>query len=397
MFPYGRQHIDDDDVAAVAEALRGEYLTTGPLVEKFEHKLAEVTGAKEAVVCMNGTAALHLAALALDIGPGDAVVVPTLTFAATANAVRYCSGEVVFADVDPQTGLMRPEDLEDALKRVPAGLKARAVFPVHLGGNCVDLMAVEKIARHHGLKIATDSCHALGGRYRAEGGMASVGSGAHTDLSTFSFHPVKTIAMGEGGAITTDDPAKAARMRLLRNHGMEMCPARPRLPEQGLDAQGKPNPWYREMQELGYNYRAPDILCALGLSQLKKLDRFVLRRRELVALYDSLLHDAGAHILPPQKTNSCDPAWHLYAVRVDFPAIGKPRARVMDDLKAKGVGTQVLYLPVHRQPYYRDRYGALILPGADHYYERTLALPLYPGLHDDEARYVAKCVREVAV
>ena len=396
MFPYGRQTIEDDDIAAVAQALRGDFLTTGPLVDEFERALAEATGAREAVVCMNGTAALHLAALALDIGPDDAVVVPSLTFLATANAARYCGAEVVFADVDSQTGLMGPDHLEEALARVPSGLKPKVVFPVHLAGQCVDMPAIEGIARAHGLKIVTDSCHALGGRYRTQGGgMASVGSGAHTDLSTFSFHPVKTIAMGEGGAITTGNSAWAARMRTLRTHGMVHRPARPAVPEQGLDERDAPNPWYYEMPEPGFNYRAPDILCALGLSQLRKLERFVRRRGEIVALYNDLLQPLAPRVLPPQKTNTCDPAWHLYAARFDFRAIGKSRARIMNDLKERGVGTQAHYLPVHRQPYYRERYGTLGLPGADHYYERTLSLPLYPALTNDDVQTVVAALKGV--
>lgn len=363
MLPYGRQQIDEDDIKAVAEALRHDFLTTGPTVEKFEEELCKFTGAKYAVVCSSGTTALHLAGLSLDLGPGDAVIVPSLTFLATANAVRYSGAEVIFADVDPDTALMSADHLEGALKRC-GDLRPRAVYPVHMTGQCVDMAAIKKVADRHNLKIVTDACHALG----------VAGDCEHEDMAVFSFHPVKAIAMGEGGAITTNNKEYAEAMRRLRSHGMV------RNPEKG--------PWFYEMPELGYNYRCTDFQCALGLSQLKKLPRFLERRKMLAERYHPLLGDmAPIHIR--------DHAWHLYSPRVPFDQIGMDRATVMKALLEKGVGTQVHYIPVHTQPYYQQRYGYIHLPGADRYYERTLSLPLFPDMNDEDVDFVGKTLREI--
>ena len=395
LLPYGRQSIDDDDIAAVTEVLRSDFLTTGPTVAAFETAFSKITQARHSIAVSNGTTALHLGAIALDLGPGDAVIVPTLTFLATANAARYVGAEVVFADVNPNTGLMNAIHLEDALKRCGT-LKPRAVFPVHLAGQCADMTAIAPLARKHNLKIMADSCHALGGFYKSTSGkMTPVGSCIDEDISIFSFHPVKTIAMGEGGAITTNDDAMAERMMRLRTHGMLNRPEKPSIPSQGLDSSGQPNPWYYEMPELGYNYRASDIHCALGLSQLKKLDQFIRRRAELTALYDRLLAPLAPIVQPPSRVDNCTPGWHLYAARIDFKVINIDRAVFMKKLRDKDIGSQVHYLPVHRQPYYRDRYGAINLPGADHYYDRTLSLPLYPDLRDEDVHHVVNTIRGI--
>lgn len=371
MLPYGRQSIDDDDIAAVADVLRGDFLTTGPKAAEFEKMLCAATGAKHAVVCGNGTQALHLAALALDLAEGDAIVVPTVTFLATANAARYCGAEVIFADVNPDTGLMEDAHLEEALGRADH-LKVKAVFPVHLKGQCVDSVAIRAAADKHGLKVVTDTCHALGSTY----GDYRAGACGHEDMATFSFHPVKTIAMGEGGAITTNNDGYAEVMMRLRNHGMEKTP--------------QVGPWAYEMAELGYNYRASDIHCALGISQMKKLEAFIEKRRALARLYTSLLEPFEPVIRPPQRLNYCNPAWHLYAVQVDFAALGMDRATLMNRLAEKGVGTQVHYIPIHTQPYYMKRYGEIDLPGARKYYESTLSLPLFAGMEEKDVHYVAE-------
>lgn len=372
MLPYGRQCIEEDDIEAVAEVLRGDFLTTGPAVRRFEEALCAETGAKHAVACANGTAALHLAAMALGLGPGDAVIVPSLTFLATANAARYVGAEVVFADVDPDTGLIGAGHVEAALERCGA-LKPKAIFPVHLAGQCADIDSLKSF----GLSIVTDASHAIGSTYKG----GAVGGCVHEDLTTFSFHPVKTVAMGEGGAITTNDDALAEKMLRYRTHGMRQ---RPDL-----------GPWVYDMEEVGYNYRASDIHCALGASQMRKLKRFAARRRELVALYDRLLEPLGNLVRPPARAAECDPVWHLYSVRIDFAVVGKTRAGVMTALRERGIGTQVHYIPVHTQPYYAARYGAPDLPGAQHYYERTLSLPLYPSLADGDVERVAATLKEI--
>jgi len=386
--PYGRQVIEDDDIAMVVEALRGDLLTTGPFVARFEAALAKTVGAKHAIVCANGTAALHMAARALNLGPGTKVIVPVLTFLATASAPHMNGAEIVFADVDSETGLMTPETLADAFAR--AG-KADAVFNVHLNGQCGDLEGIAQIARSHGAKIVDDACHALGTAYVAQDGTVSpIGSNPFADLSVFSFHPVKAIAMGEGGAVTTNDPDLAKRLVLARNHGMSRDAADFTNVDDAFDSDGQPNPWYYELSEPDFNWRANDIQCALGLSQLGKLGRFVSRRRAVAAAYDTLFAAAAPIIRPMVRTRPCLPAWHLYAARIDFERAGISRAKAMRMLSAQGVGTQVHYFPVHRQPYYAKRFPTPALPGADRYYARALSLPLSAAMTTDDAERVAE-------
>jgi len=392
--PYGRQVIEDDDIAAVVAALKSDTLTTGPAVGAFEAALARVTAAPQAVVCSSGTAALHLAALALDLGPGDAVVVPSLTFLATANAARYVGAEVVFADVAPDTGLMGPEHLEQALTRCN-GLRPKAVFPVHLNGQCVAMAALAETARRHGLAVVEDACHAIGSQQDLPGGWQPTGACAASDMTVFSFHPVKTVAMGEGGAVTTRDEALANRLRTLRCHGMERDPARFVQTEEAFDLDGSPLPWYSEMLAPGFNYRASDIVCALGTSQLAKLERFKTRRSELVAAYDAALAPLAPRVRPVGRIGHCRPAWHLQVALIDFAAAGTRRAQLMRALAERRIFTQVHYLPVHRQPYYRRRYGELALAGADAYYARCLSLPLFVGMTEDDVDDVVRAVADI--
>lgn len=385
--PYGRQLIEEDDIAAVVEVLRGDYLTTGPAVARFETALAGYTGARHAVVCANGTAALHMAARALNLGRGTKIIVPAVTFLATASAPHLNGADIVFADVDPTTGLMTPETFSNAIAR--AG-KADAVFNVHLNGQCGALEEIAAIARIHKMKIVDDACHALGACYiGSNSGAGRIGANAHCDLSVFSFHPVKAIAMGEGGAVTTNDPRLARRLVLARNHGMTRTAEDFTNGEAAFDADGEANPWYYELVEPEFNWRANDIQCALGASQLAKLDRFLARRRAVVATYDALLAPYAAIVKPLGRTRACLPAWHLYAARVDFKAAGVSRAALMRALAHDGIGTQVHYFPVHRQPYYAARFGA-DLPGADAYYAKALSLPLSAAMDEDDAERVVE-------
>ena len=379
--PYGRQALDDSDIEAVVEVLRGDWLTTGPAVEAFDTAFAAACGAEFAVSCSNGPTALHLALAALDTGPGDICIVPAVTFMATANAALYCGADVVFADVDPDTGLMTPETLEAALRK--AGGRAKAVLPVHLAGQCEDLAAMSAQARAAGAVLVEDACHAVGTRYRGE----PVGSCAVSAMACFSFHPVKTIAAGEGGAITTNDPKLADRLKRLRSHGIERDPTRHRR-QAG-------EPWWHEMQELGWNFRLSDIQAALALSQLKRLDQFAARRRALAAIYDQALADMSPVVQPLARTPDCEPCLHLYPVRIDFAAAGTSRTEVMNRLRERGIGTQVHYIPVPDQPYYVERYGTQDLPGARRYYERTLSLPLFVGMTDEDPLRVVAAVAEV--
>jgi UDP-4-amino-4,6-dideoxy-N-acetyl-beta-L-altrosamine transaminase len=380
VLPYGRQSIDDDDIAAVAEALKADFLTTGPTVAAFEAAFAETVGARHAVACSNGTAALHMAMMALDVKPGEVVIAPSITFLATANCARYVGADVVFADVDPDTGLMTPATLADALKRV-GGRRLRAVLPVHLRGDAAELPALEALARDAGAVLVEDAPHAVGTTMRFGNVSEVVGDVRHSAMATFSFHPVKTIATGEGGMVTTNDPALAERLRVMRSHGM----VRP----EGCE------PWWYEMPEPGFNYRLPDILCALGLSQLKKLPRFAERRRGLAALYRDALAPLAPVVRLAAQPAWSDPVLHLMVALIDFEAVDKTRREVVDALKARGVGSQVHYIPVHRQPYYRELYGALDLPGAEAWYARCLSLPLYPGMEDGDVEKVAAALKDV--
>jgi UDP-4-amino-4,6-dideoxy-N-acetyl-beta-L-altrosamine transaminase len=384
--PYGRQAIDDDDIAAVSTVLRAEYLTGGPAVADFETDLKSITAAAHAVACSTGTAALHLAYSALGVGAGDCVVVPALTFLATANAAHYAGAEVEFADVDANTGLMMPDHAAAALARAQQrGLRVKVLTPVYLSGQTGDPEGMAALAAAHGAVVVEDACHALGSRYRDKAGVEHrVGAGAHAAATCFSFHPVKTIAMGEGGAVTTPDADLDAKMRMVRNHGMTRDAAAFTQTDLAFDTDGTANPWYYEMQVEGNNYRASDIHCALGSSQLKKLDRFVARRRVLIALYRDALATLPM-VRPIDLIADSLPAWHLNVVLIDFAALGISRAQVMAALKEQGIGSQVHYMPVPWHPYWRSHcQGQGPWPGAALYYQRCLSLPLFPTMADSD-------------
>ncbi len=374
LIPYGRQQIEEDDIAAVARVLRGDWLTTGPEVEKLEADLAKRIGAGYAVACASGTAALHLSLLALGIGDGDRVVVPALTFTATASAARLVGAEVTFADVDPANGLMDTGMAEAALTD-----DVKAVLPVHLNGQTVDMAAFTEWAAKWDIALIEDACHAFGGTYRdAAGDWRPVGDIEHDGTACFSFHPVKAIAMGEGGAVTCRDDEIAARLRQYRNHGIVRKPG--------------PQPWAYEVRDVGLNYRASDIHCALARSQLAKLDRFLARRRDIVSAYDRLFAPLAPALRPLARVDHCQPAWHLYVVHIDWAALDTDRASFMAALAAEGIGSQVHYIPLHQQPYFRDRYGRQSLPGAEAYYASCLSLPLYPAMTDEQVEQVADAV-----
>lgn len=395
--PYGRQTIDDDDIAAVTQVLRGDWLTGGPAVSAFEHALADHVKAPSAMVCSTGTSALHLAYAAIGVGEGDCVVVPAITFLATANAAHYLGAEVVFADVDPETGLMMPAHAEAAvLAAQAAGKKVKLLAPVHLSGQTGDPVGMADVASRYGAVVVEDACHALGTSYRdADGVTHLVGAGAHAALTCFSFHPVKTIAMGEGGAVTARMPDLDQTMRILRSHGMTRDPALFQRPDLALGPDGQVNPWYYEMVAEGNNYRATDIQCALGTSQLKKLDVFVARRRHLVDLYQDLLADVPG-VRPLGRVAGSTPAWHLAVALIDFDGLGTDRATVMRALAAQGIGSQVHYMPVPWHPYWQGRAVAgPAIPGAESYYRRCLSLPLYPALQDGDVERVVSTLKGV--
>jgi UDP-4-amino-4,6-dideoxy-N-acetyl-beta-L-altrosamine transaminase len=394
--PYGRQLIDDDDIATVSSALRGEFLTTGPLVEKFERMLARTIGARDTVACSSGTAALYIAARALGLGAGHTVIVPSITFLATASAPHLAGAEIVFADVDPQSGLMRAQDLEAALARAPQK-RADAVFPVHYAGQSCDMAPIAEIARAKTMKIVEDAAHALGTVWRSDdGAVQSVGANEFSDLTIFSFHPVKTVAMGEGGAVSTNDPELLRRLKQARNHGITREPLEFKRVDASFDSTGAVHPWYYELESPGFNWRISDINCALGISQLSKLQRFINARRRLAECYDELLAPLAPLVKPLKRDPRSLTAWHIYAVRIDFEEARVERAEVMRGMATDGIGTQVHYIPVHRQPYYAQRYGAHSLPGAESYYASTLTLPLHPAMSEaDVVRVVAALKKQI--
>jgi perosamine synthetase len=379
VIPYGRQTIDDDDIAAVVGALNSDFLTTGPEVEAFENELAEYVGAKHVIAVNSGTAALHMAAAAAGIAPGDHVITSANTFLASANCAAYLGATPDFADIDLVTYNLSVESLQQTWRTT-----TKAVIAVDFAGQPCDYPKITQLARSRGATVIQDASHSLGGRAFGYpvGGLPGV------DLTTFSFHPVKTMTTGEGGAVATDRDDFAEFCREFRSHGMVREPKKFRALE--------PDSWVYEMQNLGFNYRITDLQCALGRSQLRKLDRFVERRAEIVSRYNQAFKDLE-HVQIPRVPSPSEISWHLYVVQVDFPAIGKIRGEVMNQLREAGVGTQVHYIPVHLQPWYRDHFGYLPgkCPNAEAYYQRALSLPLYPAMSDLGISQVIEAVRTV--
>jgi perosamine synthetase len=373
MIPYGRQIVDESDIQAVVDVLRGDWLTGGPTVTQFEERIAAYCGAKHVVAVSNGTAALHIAMLAAGIGPGDKVVTSPNTFLASANCAEYVGAEACFSDIEADSYNL---DVAKLAHSWQAGTKA--VVAVDFAGRPCDMSAIYSLAQSHGAYVIEDAAHAIGSRLSVGDKNYRVGGHHWADLTTFSFHPVKTITCGEGGAIATNCDQLAERCRLLRNHGTEK--------------RREHEPWHYEMHEPGYNYRITDIQSALGLSQLAKLESFIDRRLEITATYNESFADLN-WIQPPVKSASRT-AWHLYVVQIDFQALGKTRTEVMAELLAQGVGTQVHYIPVHLQPYYQKKYGYRQgdFPVAEAYYQSCLSLPLHPAMSDRDVELVIDAV-----
>lgn len=368
--PYGKQSIDETDIQAVIDVLQSDFLTTGPKIAEFEKKVADYTGAKYAVAIANGTAALHAACFAAGIQAGDEVITTPLTFAASANCVLYCGGTPVFADVDEKTYNIDPEDIKRKITD-----KTKAIIAVHLAGQPCDMDAIGAIAEEYHLTVIEDGAHALGSQYKRRK------IGTISDMTTFSFHPVKPITTGEGGMIVTDDKKLYQKLCLFRSHGITR--------DEGLMTRQE-GPWFYQQLDLGYNYRITDIQCALGCSQMNKLDDFIGRRRQLAKRYDEAFADCR-DIITPYQMPETDSGWHLYIIQVK----NQNRKKVFEQLRAEGIGVNVHYIPVYMHPYYQEHgYKDIHCPVAEQIYSGMISLPLYPGLTNEEQEFVIAKVKE---
>ena len=371
MIPYGKQTIEQDDIQAVVDVLQSDFLTTGPKIAEFEQTVADYVGAKYAVAISNGTSALHAACFAAGIGPGDEVITTPLTFAASANCVLYCGGTPVFADVDPKTYNIDPEDIRRKITD-----RTKAIIAVHLAGQPCDMDAIHSIAREHGLIVIEDGAHALGSVYKGK----KVGS--MSDMTTFSFHPVKPITTGEGGMIVTDNEEFYKKMVLFRSHGITR--------DDSMMTRND-GPWFYQQFDLGYNYRITDIQCALGCSQMKKLDRFLARRKEIVARYNEAFADCD-NIITPYQLSDTESGWHLYIVQVK----NCDRRQVFENMREKGIGVNVHYIPVYMHPYYQEHgYENVHCANAEEIYSHIISLPLYPGLTSEQQDYVIDTLKSL--
>jgi UDP-4-amino-4,6-dideoxy-N-acetyl-beta-L-altrosamine transaminase len=377
MIPYGRQDISEDDIRAVTEVLRSDWLTQGPAIERFEQQVAQYCGARYAVAVSNATAALHIACLAAQLKPGGVLWTSPNTFVASANCALYCGASVDFVDIDPHTCNLSVDALERKLAQAQRdGVLPDVVVPVHFAGQSCDMARIHALARDYGFTVIEDASHAIGGRYRD----TAVGSCAFSDMTVFSFHPVKIVTTGEGGMVLTNSPELVERLRLLRSHGITRDPAL---------MEGEPaGAWDYQQVTLGFNYRMTDLQAALGVSQMRRLDAFVARRQQLADRYDSLLDGLG--LVLPGRDAQASSAWHLYVVRVPGE-----RARVFDTLRGLGIGVNVHYIPVHTQPYYRRlgfRDGDY--PAAEQYYRAAITLPLFAAMTEAQQDEVVAALKQ---
>lgn len=382
MIPYGRQDISEADIQSVVKVLRSDFLTQGAEVPAFEQALAGYCGVLHAVAVNSATSALHIACLALGVGPGDRVWTTPITFVASANCALYCGATVDFVDIDARTYNLSPERLAEKLEQAErAGKLPKVVIAVHLCGQSCDMAAIGALSQRYGFKVIEDASHAVGGRYRGE----AVGSCRYSDITVFSFHPVKIITTAEGGVAVTNDESLAGRMALFRSHGVTRDPQ--------LMTHEPDGPWYYQQVELGFNYRMTELQAALGLSQMHRLDAFVTRRNQLAEVYDRRF--AELPITTPWQHPECYSGRHLYVVRVDSTSTSKTRAEVYEHLRRSGLGVNVHYIPVYSQPYFRRfGYSAAQFPESERYYAEAISLPMYSALTDEDQRRVVGAVTE---
>lgn len=383
MIPYGRQDISQADIDAVVEVLRSDFLTQGPMVPRFEQAIAGHVGARHALAVNSATSALHIACLALGLGSGDWLWTSPITFVASANCGLYCGAQVDFVDIDPRTFNLCPQALARKLAQAERdGCLPKIVIPVHLCGQPCDMAAIHALAQRYGFKVIEDASHAIGGKYQGD----FIGSGRYSDITVFSFHPVKIITTAEGGMAVTNDDELARRMGLLRSHGITRDPAQMTHETDG--------PWYYQQIDLGFNYRMTELQAALGVSQMTRLDTFVARRHELARRYDALLTDLPLST-PWQHPDSYS-GLHLYVIRLDLRQSGKSHRQVFDALREHGIGVNLHYIPVHTQPYYLAMgFKTGDFPEAERYYREAISLPMYQGLTDAQQDDVVAAVRRV--
>lgn len=381
MIFYGKQSIDQNDIDAVVEVLKSDFLTQGPAIEKFEKCVAEYCGAKYAVAVTSATAALHISCLAAGLGKGDILWTSPITFTASANCGRYCGADVDFVDIDSSTYNMSIAELEKKLQA--AEIKPRVVVPVHLAGQSCEMDKIYKLSQKYGFKVIEDASHAIGADYKE----TKVGCCKYSDMTVFSFHPVKIVTTGEGGMVLTNDKDLYEKLVLYRSHGITRDPK--------LMAGIADGPWYYQQIDLGFNYRMTDMQAALGYSQMQKVDEFVSKRRYLVKRYNELLKNINGIQLPDQNEDTKS-SWHLYVVRVDFSKISKTKKQIFAEMKEKGICLNLHYIPVHTQPYYQKQgFKDGDFPNSEKYYEEAFTLPLYYSLNDEQQNHIVKSLVEV--
>ena len=376
MIPYGRQDISETDIQAVVDVLRSDFLTQGPAVPAFEKAVADYCGTEHAVAVNSATSALHIACLSLGVGPDDVVWTSPITFVASANCALYCGAQIDFVDIDPRTYNLSIERLTEKLEHAKKlGCLPKVVIPVHLCGQPCDMAGIHKLSRRYGFKIIEDASHAIGGKYQGE----PIGNSHYSDITVFSFHPVKIITTAEGGMALTNDESLAQRMKLLRSHGITRD-------EQDM-THAPDGPWYYQQIDLGFNYRMTDLQAALGVSQIQRLDEFVAKRHAIAKRYDELLADFPA--VTPWQHPDCYSGLHLYVIRLNLDELDKRHREVFESMRAAGIGVNLHYIPVYRQPYYEELgFKRGYCPEAEKYYAEAISLPMYPGLTDMQQKEV---------
>lgn len=380
---YSKQCIDHTDLKCIEKVLKSDFLTTGPEVKKFENKLSNYVGSKYAVVCSNGSVALYLACLSLNLPKGTKIIIPSITFAAAANVAKMLDFKIIFCDVESSSGLVTKNILEDTIieNKITKGL----FLPVHLNGQSVDLPEISKVCNKYSISIIEDASHALGTKIMKRKKISKIGSCDYSKMTTFSFHPVKNITMGEGGAITTNDKTLYEKIILLRNNGIQRDPKF--FSNKGAyDKNNILNPNHYEIQSIGLNFRASDLNCALGTNQLNKIEKFIIKRKKIVERYDEKFSSLADFLKPVKKFNFCNTSYHLYVLLIDFEKIGLTRAHIINQLKNRNIGVQVHYPPLHLQKIYGF---SKKLTGSEEYYKKCLSLPLFPQLTFSDVDYVA--------